>query len=267
MRQALLNLYGPIGIHSYGVAIVIGLLVFTWLMQRHPRFKALGLDSCFTDILLVGTIVGVVSGRLFYILTEPEDIHSLYDIFAFWQGGFSILGTIIGILTVLPWYLRRCNVSIIGFLDLTSIHAGILQAISRIGCFCAGCCFGKTTTLPWGVYYTDTESYAPLYTTIHPTQLYSTIALLCIFLFMYFYAQKKFTIPGQLMSCYIMLESSERFIVDFWRADQTYFYFDTYQVLSANQYIALCLFMISSFAFIYLSLFSRNTHESNIFPH
>lgn len=258
MNPSLFHIYGPIYIQSYGLAIAVGLIIFIWLIQKHPRFKQLHLEQSFTDILFVGIIAGIVGGRLLYILTEGP-VTSWVDVIAIWQGGFSILGTIIAILLVVPWYIRYRNVPILPFFDLIAIHAGLLQAISRLGCFCAGCCYGSATYMPWGVCYTDPHSFAPLGVVIHPAQLYSVIGLLCIFLFMYYVAQKRLHFSGQLASCYVMLESIERFIVDFWRADQVYFYWDTYHILSANQIIAMMLSILGFTGMIY---FTKQAHRS-----
>src|SRR5271156_1771461 len=98
MRRELLHICGPISIHSYGVAIAIGVLIFAWLIQRDSKYIQLNIGNKLIDILIASIITGVFGGRLLYILTEPEADQTLTSFLSFWEGGFSILGCILGIL-------------------------------------------------------------------------------------------------------------------------------------------------------------------------
>jgi phosphatidylglycerol:prolipoprotein diacylglycerol transferase len=241
MRRVLLPLYGPFAIHSYGLAIAIGLFITIYLVRQHPWFKELKLDDRFTEIILLCMISALVGGRLFFVLTEPEHIRSMSDVWAFWEGGLSLLGGILGILAVLPLYLYRAGIPILRFFDLIALHAPFLQSIARVGCFFAGCCYGRVTEYSWGVVYTDELSSAPLNQCIHPAQLYSAFSLLVIFIVLYFFLQKIFTRPGEILCSYLVLIGAERFVTDFWRADQAFFPFDPYHLFSTNQIIALMI--------------------------
>jgi len=252
MWHTLFNVYGPISVHSYGLMIAIGLLIFLYLIKRNPRFHTLKLENNFMGILLVGIIAGLVGGRLLFLATAPELFSSPFDLIAFWQGGFRILGAVIAIVLTLPFYLSWIKVPIIPLLDLLAIYAPILQSISRIGCFLAGCCHGIPTTRPWGIIYTDAQSSAPLYVCLHPTQLYSAIGLMAIFAAMYFLFQHRFERAGQLISIYIGLVSLERFVIDFWRGDR-----EVGPLFSLDQHIALALFIVATIGLI-VSTFYRS---------
>lgn len=241
MCRELIHIYGPISICGYGVMIFIGIVLFAYLVNRDPvRSKLLSSDT-FADIIVMGTLIGLLGGRLLFILTNVAQFQSWYDYGALWDGGFSLLGAIIGNLLFLPCYLRHRQVPVIPFFDLVAVYAPLLIAVSRIGCFWSGCCYGAATSLPWAVVYYEQGADAPLGIPIHPTQLYSAIMLFCIFLFMYFVAAKRFAKPGQLMLIYLVLASIERFTVDFWRADREFFLGERWQLLSIHQYIALLL--------------------------
>lgn len=239
MGNELIHIYGPFAIRSYGLMIALGLLIFIMLLKRHPKYKAMHLGDKIIDITIIGIIAGLLGGRILYTVSQPEDIHSISDFFAFWQGGFSILGCILGVLFTVPWYLRYLKVPIIPLLDLISLHAPLLQSISRLGCFFAGCCYGEPTAAFWGVVYKDPLSAAPLGICIHPTQVYSSLLLLGIFAVMYFVLQYRFTLPGQLTALYLLLVSFERFIVDFWRADRIYYTPLAFTGISLHQWISL----------------------------
>jgi phosphatidylglycerol---prolipoprotein diacylglyceryl transferase len=249
----LLPIYGPFAINSYGLFIALGVSVSIWLIRRNKRFAALNVNNSFDEIVFVGIIAGVVGGRALAIISEPSLYPSWIDWIAFWQGGFSILGTILGVALIVPLYLRKLHIPIIPACDLVAIYAPLMQAISRLGCFAAGCCHGTPTECAFGVIYTNTNTIANFNIAVHPTQLYSSFLLLCTFLFMFFIAQNRFKIPGQLFATYLMLASTERFIVDFWRADRIM----STAYLSFHQLMALAIFCCAALAHIILLVYNK----------
>jgi phosphatidylglycerol:prolipoprotein diacylglycerol transferase len=257
MGNELLHIYGPFSIRSYGLMIAIGLALFVWLLQKHPKYKALTLGDKIIDITIVGIIAGLLGGRILFGLSQPEEISSLSDFFSFWNGGFSILGCVLGVLCSIPLYLYYLHVPIIPFLDLIALYAPLLQSISRVGCFFAGCCYGHYTQLPWGVRYTDPYASAPLGICIHPTQLYSSLLLLIIFLGMYYILQNIYTKPGQLTALYLFFIALERFTIDFWRADTLSASPFGITVFSLHQWIALIIAGASAGSFIAITASSR----------
>lgn len=266
MKRELLSICGPLSINSYGVAIVIGILLFMWLIKLHPKATKLNLYMHITDILLIGILAGIVGGRLLYVITEPEADTSLFGFLSFWDGGFSLLGSILAIIPSFAYYLNKIHIPVLPCLDLLALHAPLLQAVSRIGCFFAGCCYGCPTDNSWGFIYTDPQSMAPLHSALHPTQLYSAITLLVIFLFLYCVAQKIVTKPGQLLALYLLLVGSERFFIDFWRADRTFSVMPSWlpyatNNLSVNQLISLCIIIVATILLIYLSFKKNNVNN------
>ena len=249
MRYQLFHIWGPIAIHSYGVFIALGLIIFTFFVSHDRRFKKLHLSRHFFSIICVGTVAAFLGGKILYCISEDDHFSSYTDLLYFWQGGLSVMGSFLGIFLLLPCYLYYCNVAIVPFFDLISIYGGILQGVSRIGCFLAGCCFGKPTSVPWAVTYTDPLCAAPMNTFIHPTQLYSAACLLFIFLLMKYKLQYVFTHKGQLSGVYVMLVCLERFAIDFYRDDRIL----VTSFLSYNQYVALGLFGVACVFFMYCS--------------
>lgn len=258
MRSELLHIYGPIAINSYGLFIAIGVLLFVELVKRDPRFAQLGVADRFINIVIISGIVGLLGGRLLFMLTEPAP-GEWYEILNFWNGGFSVLGGIVALLIFLPLYLRYNRISIFGFCDLVSIYAPLLLSISRVGCFFAGCCYGRPTDCLWGVCYTDQTSYAPLHVPLHPTQLYSAILLLGTFVLFYFVLRKLLQKPGQLFAAFLFFHGAERFIVDFWRDDRLMV---SWLPLSIYQLIALGLVITGALGFYTASTSSSKTQPS-----
>lgn len=234
-NHELIHLYGPLSIHLYGVCIIIGIVISLLCMKRNRRFLQLNLENKYADIIIVAIAAGVIGGRALDVLSSPQFYPQWIDVIAVWNGGFSILGSIIGVTLTVPLYLWYNTIPIVPVFDLTAIYAPLLQSIARLGCLFAGCCYGIVTTSNFCVTYTNPDSMAPLFIPMHPTQLYSSALLFLIFLFMHFIAQYRYIKVGQLFSLYLTLVSLERFIVDFWRADRIMYAIG----LSFHQFVAL----------------------------
>jgi phosphatidylglycerol:prolipoprotein diacylglycerol transferase len=246
MIPVLFPIYGPFSINSYGVCIAIAIIVFTLLVLKYPVTLKLISEENFIKLVIYSTFAGIVGGRLLYLLLEAENIY-LSSFYKIWHGGMSLLGGVIGVLFFAIFYLKRLKIPVLRMMDVIGIYASLLQAISRIGCFCAGCCYGIPTSCALGVRYTHPDSFVPfIYKNIkiHPTQLYSSLSLFIIFLLMRFVFSKILKKPGQLISLYIVLSSLERFLTDFWRGDRI-FLPDFGFIFSVHQIIALALLIIS----------------------
>src|SRR5579863_1987006 len=189
----LLHIYGPFGIQYYGLFIALGIIITVIAIRYNKRFKQLHLENKYLDIMMVAIIAGCIGGRVLEVISEPFLYPHWYDWFALWQGGLSLLGSIIGMIVIVPLYLHKIHVPIIPLFDLVAIYAPLCQSIARLGCFTAGCCYGVTTQSIFAVIYTNPHTLATCNVPLHPTQLYSSAILFTVFLFMYFIAQHKFT--------------------------------------------------------------------------
>lgn len=251
MLHTLIHIYGPFSIHSFGLMIAIGLLITTHLALRHPLRKRIISHPDFINAIVIAISAGFIGSRLLYVIQNWHQLRHWTEVFTVWNGGLSVLGSVIGVLLVIPAYLKRHNIPLLPFLDIIAIHAPLLQSIARLGCFFAGCCFGAATRMPWGITYTDRESFAPLCTALHPTQLYSSLLLFGIFLCMFFIIQKRFKRPGQPLAFYLFLMSLERFSVDFFRGDREFFGLDWMLPLSSHQWISIGIAIVAGLLGLY----------------
>lgn len=254
MLPYLFHIYGPIYANSYGIAIAIAIMIFGYCIDQDPR-RARFINSEQLNYLIIwSTLVGILGGRLLWIASNLP--LSFYEMLEIWEGGFAVLGSLIAILIFVPIYLHQKKLVVWPLLDLAAIYAPLLQSIARIGCFLAGCCYGIPTDLFWGVVYTHPDVAVPTELQcipIHPTQLYSSLLLFIIFLLMRYVFSKYMVKTGQLTAIYLMLASAERFLVDFWRADQEFFELVYLQFLSLHQWIALCIFICATLLLIHQS--------------
>ncbi len=241
---------GPLTIHTYGLMLAIGFLAALWLAQRRAARGEISptriTDLCFW--LLLGAIIG---SRLFYaLLNYQEYLRQPLKILQIWEGGLVFHGGIIGAIVMGGWYVRQQKLPFWKVADIVTPSIPLGQAIGRLGCFSAGCCYGRACQLPWGVTFTNPNSLAPSGTPLHPVQLYSsaTAALICLLLLQ---LERHCPFYGQLFWCYLLLSSMGRFGLEFFRGDATSFFIIFNQVFSLPQLYCLG---IAFFAVIMLFL-------------
>lgn len=244
MSPKLLPLYGPIAIHVYGVCIALGVIVGFYLLLQDKKAQQLITESQLFDILCLALIAGIVGGRVLWAFEVWDTLESITTIFTLWHPGYSILGTLCAVIPSLWFYFFYKKIPVLRFLDRLAVYAPLMQAIARIGCFFTGCCYGVATNVPWAITYTHPDTLAPLQIALHPTQLYSTVLLFILFLFLFFF-QNNFQRKGQLAGLYLMGTSCQRFLVDFLRADRTLIH----TTLSLHQGIACGIFIIGLLLF------------------
>jgi phosphatidylglycerol:prolipoprotein diacylglycerol transferase len=134
-------------------------------------------------------------------------------------------------------------------LDLVSPLLALGLFFGRIGCFFAGCCYGKETSLPWGVVFTNPNSLARLNVPLHPTQLYDAANGLAIFLFLIWRERRK-AFDGQIFSLFLLLYSITRFFIEMLRGDPRGFLFQN--LISTSQGIGIFLAILSIFMLFFL---------------
>ncbi len=259
MCRELFHIWGPISVNSYGAMMLIGLIVVIVLMQSDPLVKKIMNREQLFNAAAVGILSGILGARFLYVICNWNAILSFRDVFALWDGGLSMMGGVIGILVVLPFYLRKKGTPTILFFDLFAFYAPLLHAFTRIGCFLAGCCYGKPTTMVWGVSYTNGE--LPFDYAVHPTQIYTFLMQLFIFGILIFFRKNFYKKQGQLVALYLILAGLERFIVDFWRGDREFFPQDFLGLLSIHQLLSLIISGLGLLLFLTVSQRKMNFDE------
>lgn len=229
---------GPLTIYSYGVMLVFAFSVATLLLLREA--KRLGLNQdLILNLCLIIIVSGIIGARLLYVilnlelyLNNPLEIIMLTHGGLAWFGGL-ILGSLSGV-----FYLKRKALDIYKIFDLVIPYVALAQAIGRIGCFLNGCCFGKQS-LGFGIYF-------PVHNAILiPTQLYSSLALLGIFVVLRLRQKRKHS-RGEIFYLYLFLYSSWRFFIEFFRGDSQIFFLglSVFQIFSAALFILSLVMLI-----------------------
>ncbi|MBD3273220.1 hypothetical protein GF385_02610 [Candidatus Dependentiae bacterium] len=248
MFPKLLHIHGPVWIHGYGLMVAVGFLVFIYFLYNNPERKKIINNETLFNTLFLGLISGVIGSRLITVIYEWESFSkNICQIFYPWVGGYGMLGAIIGVLITVPIYLKIKKVPILKLFDLVAIYAGLLEGVSRIGCFLAGCCHGFPTNCFLSVTFTNPDGLAPLNVALHPTQIYSSIASFAVFIFMYFRSKYFKHKTGELLFTFLALSSFFRFTIDFLRGDRDFIFGNLF---SYSQFIAFFIFIFSLIGFI-----------------
>jgi phosphatidylglycerol---prolipoprotein diacylglyceryl transferase len=216
--------FGSFTIYTYGVLVAAGVLTGVWLAAKDAPRVGLAPVKIW-NLGIYGILFALVTSKLWLILSlwnyyaaNPREIFSTATL----QSGGTFFGGFLGGILWTAYYTRRENMPILPTLDVCSAPLALGHAIGRVGCFMAGCCFGKPTTLPWGVTFTSQVaariSGTPLNVPLHPTQLYEAAAEFLNFLFLYFVG-RRWRAPGQLVGAYMILYGAERGLLEFLRDD------------------------------------------------
>ncbi len=246
---------GPVTIHTYGLLLAVAFIVGIWLTSRNGRRAGIDPDAMWNMGLiiifaaLVGAKVLLFLSDFSYYSQNPREIFSLSTL----RSTGVYYGGLLLALAASAWYLRRAQLPGWKVADLAAPGIALGQAIGRLGCLSAGCCFGKPTQLPWGITFTDRYAYdnigVPLNVPLHPTQLYEAGATFLLFVFLQWRLYRKhFT--GQIILEYLLLYAGARFIIEFFRDDDRGFLFRG--LLSTSQFIGIVAILAAVVLFFYL---------------
>lgn len=226
---------GPVTIHGYGLMIGIGVMVA--LLMGDFRAKKKGLNGDLIYGLTVATVIlGFLAARILFILTEWSDF--VKNPMAFITGsGFVVYGGIIGGILTIFGYCKWKKMDFLAYLDLMIPSVAIAQGFGRIGCFLAGCCYGKETDSILGVTFTNSH-YAPNHVKLLPSQLFMSAGDFVLGAVLLWYASKNPT-RGKTSMLYLMLYSIGRFLVEFTRNDNR----GTIGAFSTSQFIGIFVFI------------------------
>jgi len=210
---------GSVEIRYYGVMIALAFIAGAIIGEREAKRKGFqpGLVYDLLSYLLVAAIIGarlyyVIFSELTWFLSHPMEI------LAIWKGGLSLHGGVLGGVLTGIWYCRKKGLPVWKFTDVLAPSVALGQAIGRIGCTMNGCSYGRPTTLPWGIVFTDPNSLAPLGIPLHPTQIYELMMSFILFLGLWYW-RKKVPFDGQLFITYLIGYGVIRFFLEFFRGD------------------------------------------------
>jgi phosphatidylglycerol:prolipoprotein diacylglycerol transferase len=212
----------PLG--TYGLLLAIAFFGGTALAKRQAKLDGLA-PAAITDLAIALLISAIVGSKLLMVVVDLMSGTPLREVFSLGtlRAGGAIHGGIIAAAAVFFWKLRRGKglpLRLTGDAMVPGVALG--QAIGRLGCFSAGCCYGTDCQAPWAVTFTNPVAQAfsgtPLGIPLHPVQLYNTFANLAVMAVLLVVRPKR-TFQGQILALYFLLEGLGRIITETWRGD------------------------------------------------
>ena len=235
---------GNFGIPTYGVLVASGVLVGLFVAAKLAQQQGEDPDKAW-NLGIIAVLSAIVGAKLLLIVNDwgyytrnPREIFSLSML----QAGGVFYGGLIAAIAASVWYIRREHMPVLKTCDAFAPGIALGHAIGRVGCFAAGCCYGKPTSLPWGVVFTNPLakqfSGTPLGIHIHPTQLYeSAVELINFFLLYWLIRHKRF--QGQVIGAYMFLYGFARYFLEFLRDDPERG--SVFGIMTGTQFISLIL--------------------------
>jgi phosphatidylglycerol:prolipoprotein diacylglycerol transferase len=242
---------GPLTIHTYGFLVAAGFLIGIGLAVWQAKKEGIASDKIF-DLSFYILLAAIIGSRLFFILVNLSHYtQNPLDIFKIWEGGLVFYGGVLCAVPTAVWYVKKHNLGIWNTADMLSPSIAIGHSFGRLGCFAAGCCYGKIAeNLPWGVIFTDPECLAPTNIPLHPTQLYESAGEFVNFLILIILSRHK-AFKGQIFMTYLLLYSVLRLFVEFFRGDTARGFLVS--GISVSQGISILIFLAGITGFVFLS--------------
>ncbi len=248
--------YSWLVIHTYGFLLAVGFISGLYVSARAAEREHVNPAKVY-DLGLYIAISSLVGAKLLLIITEfkyysenPSEIFSMATLRSggVYYGGF-LVAAIVGISLV-----RYQKLPVWKMTDIFSPGIALGQSIGRLGCYAAGCCYGRPTTSLFGVTFRNPYSHdtvgVPLNIPLHPAQLYEAITNLLIF-FLLWGALRRKKFEGQVFILYLVFYSTSRFLIEFFRGDpERGFLFDG--LLSTSQFISLVLLAFAAVLYVKL---------------
>ncbi|WP_310076848.1 prolipoprotein diacylglyceryl transferase [Sinomonas atrocyanea] len=251
---------GPLTIHFYALCIMLGIAVAVWITARRWRQRG-GRAGEAIDISLWAIPFGIVGGRIYHVITDPE-LYFLpgrnpWNAFAIWDGGLGIWGAVaLGAVGV--WIgCRRAGASFLAFADAVAPGVLAAQGIGRWGNWFNNELYGDPTDLPWGLQIhqmdlstgravTDAAGNPVVLGYFQPTFLYESIWCLVTAAAIIWLDRKVRLGAGSVLALYIAVYTAGRFVFELMRSD----YANLILGLRVNTWVSGLLFVAAVIAFL-----------------
>ena len=221
MHPILIDL-GFYQVPSYGVMLVIALAAGLWTLKR--RADRAGLDGArLVDLGLWLVIWALVGAKGLYVIVElPRFLRHPGDLVTVMRAGGVFLGGFLAAIVAAVVLLRRYRLAFLPSADVIAPSLALGQAIGRIGCLLAGCCWGGSCDLPWAITYTDPRAHqlvgTPLHVAVHPFPIYESLCDLALFVLLASLYRRGIT-EGRVFATYLMGYGIVRFLLEYTRGD------------------------------------------------
>ena len=244
---------GGFPVYTYGVLLAAAYLL--GLQFALVRARARGLDANRVMDLGIWIIISALIGAKLLLLVVDFDTfrQNPRELLALLRSGGVFYGGLIAAVAVAMWYMRRHHLPLWSVSDAFAPGIALGHVIGRLGCFFAGCCFGRAADVPWAVTFTSEYAAKNVGTTLnvplHPTQLYEAGAELVILGILLVMERRGRPFAGRTFWGYMLLYGITRFVIEFYRGDARGMVGD----LSTSQFVSVLLVPLSIIMLIVLA--------------
>jgi len=214
---------GHFSLATYGVLVALALIIGLFTVVRFARREGIDPERAWS-LGIVCIFAALIGAKLLLVLNEWDFyVHNPSALFSlnFLQQAGVFSGGVVAALAAGLVYGLRHRMPVFKTMDVFAPGLALGHAIGRLGCFAAGCCYGKPTNLPWGVTFTSPLAQlagTPLGIPLHPTQIYEFLVEMFNFaLLVWLFRRKKF--DGQIFGTYLFLYGIARYFLEFLRGD------------------------------------------------
>ena len=213
---------GSFPVHTYGVFLALAFLSAILVAVRLGSRDGLPKERLY-DLCLWMLLASLVGSKILMLFTEPEYRGNPLALLSldFLRSGGVFYGGLIGAVVTGYFLMRRYKLPWWKTADACAPGIALGNVLGRLRCFSAGCCWGKPTSAPWGVRFTELAheiTGVPAGVPLHPTQLYESFSMLIVFFFLlWLHRHRRFN--GQVILAYALLYSVIRFVIEFFRDD------------------------------------------------
>jgi phosphatidylglycerol:prolipoprotein diacylglycerol transferase len=240
---------GGFPVYTYGLLLAAAYLL--GLQFALVRARTRGLDpNRIMDLGIWIIISALVGAKLMLLVVERDKFGWAWsDILNLFRSAGVFYGGLIAAVAVALWYLRRHRMPMWTVTDVFAPGIALGHIVGRLGCLFAGCCFGKPTTMPWGIVFHNPlaaeNSGTPLGIALHPTQLYEAGAELLILGVLLLTEKKGRPYPGRTFWSYMLFYGVSRFIIEIYRGDARGTIDLLSTSLSTSQFVSLLIVPLS----------------------
>ncbi len=236
--------------YSYGAMLAVAFLVGISLAVLNGRQHGVAKERIVNLSFLI-VLCSIFGSRVLHVLMA-EDTGEL-GVFSADSGGFAFYGGLVGAFAVGAWYTRKHKIPFLFLADVMIPSVAIGQFFGRLGCFCAGCCWGKPLDTPasdfllgfvdftWpqslALRFMNPEALAPKGVHLVPTQLLMSFSNLLVFVILWFVVRPRRRFTGQVLAGYLILYPFFRSTWEFFRADPRGHYFG--ETLTSAQLVSI----------------------------
>ena len=253
---------GPITVYSYGVLLAVSYLLGLRLAMW--RAKQWGLDANrVLDLGIYIIIAALIGAKALLLIVDFDQFRqSPMELVSLARSGGVFYGGLILAVLVAFWYIGRHGLPFWTTCDVFAPGITLGHVTGRLGCFAAGCCYGRPTTLPWGITFHNPLAAAnvgtPLGIPLHPTQLYEAGAELLILILLLATEKRGKPFAGRTFWLYMLLYAISRYIIEFYRGDPRGEMFG----MSTSQFISVVLAPLSIAMLVWLSRQGRGPEST-----